>query len=412
MMSIIVLLLMNIFIETSVSLTVLVPGDPVVAHVGSTVILPCWISPAQNAEALEIRWYRHDQFNNPVLLYNQGKIQDVQEKSYRGRSSLKPWSDQSGGLKDGDVSLRLEKLTLQDEGSFRCYVSGDREFDSKEVALKITESSGTWKAHFVSVLIVLVCLILGLVGLILYKYRDKLTGKKPAKEIVEEAEDIEGLKKYADVGESADIEKLRKYAVNVTIDREHKNPNLEVSRDGKSVKHAPGYKHTGKAFPYNLCAFGAKRFTPGRHYWEVELAVPPNPSKNYWLIGVMKDGNLTPRDRSALTPSAGFWFLCSDGPSGFHINTTPSVKLSLTPRPERLGVLLDYDDGQLSFYNVKERKHLLTIKTKFSGSVRALFSPGAGDQSELRILDCPKPAESAADSSQPLLSVVSRPEKT
>uniref|UniRef100_A0A672KRX0 Ig-like domain-containing protein n=1 Tax=Sinocyclocheilus grahami TaxID=75366 RepID=A0A672KRX0_SINGR len=164
------------------SFLVVVPGDPIVAHVGSTGILPCWISPPENAEALEIRWYRHDQFNNPVLLYNHGKIQDIQE-CFRNRSSLALRSDQSGGLKDGDVSLRLEKLTFQDEGSFHCYVSGDREYGSKVVDLKITEwssvsdpsvSSGPWKALFFTVLIVLM-LMLSLVGC-LYKYRDNLTG--------------------------------------------------------------------------------------------------------------------------------------------------------------------------------------------------------------------------------------------
>ncbi|KAL0189815.1 hypothetical protein M9458_016914, partial [Cirrhinus mrigala] len=114
-----------------------VPGDPVVAHVGSTVILPCWISPPENFEALEIRWYHQDQFNNPVLLYNHGKIQDIHE-CFRNRTSLSPRSDQSGGLKDGDVSLRLEKLAFQDEGSFHCDVSGESSYGSKVVDLKIT----------------------------------------------------------------------------------------------------------------------------------------------------------------------------------------------------------------------------------------------------------------------------------
>ncbi len=123
------------------SFTVVVPGDPVEAHVGSTVILSCWISPPENAEALEIRWYRHD-FNKPIVFYRDGKIQDIQE-CFRNRSSLIPRSDQSGGLKDGDVSLRLEKLTFQDEGSFHCYVSGDTVYDSKVVDLKITGESKT-----------------------------------------------------------------------------------------------------------------------------------------------------------------------------------------------------------------------------------------------------------------------------
>uniref|UniRef100_A0A9J8A9R4 Butyrophilin subfamily 1 member A1-like n=1 Tax=Cyprinus carpio carpio TaxID=630221 RepID=A0A9J8A9R4_CYPCA len=503
MLSIIIVVL-NLLIETSVSLTVKVPPDPIVAHVGSTVILPCWISPPENAEALEIRWYRHDQFNNPVLLYNHGKIQDTQEEPYRNRSSLTLRSDQSGGLKDGDVSLRLEKLRVQDDGSFHCYVSGEHSYDSEEVVLKITalgsapvlspkplddgrvniscessgwypepsimwtsdegralrpggtshsrgademfsvhswtavslsdaqlvscsfslrsgelkegrlniqgivssgpsdssdssDSSGPWKALFLTFLI---CALLGLFGLILYKYRDKLTGKKPATEICKE-ETPERLTKEV-VGD-INVEELRTHAVEITIDRESLHPDLTVSKDCKILRDSEGYNHTGEEFPFQLCAFGAQRFSSGRHYWEVDLAQPNIPPKNYWIIGVVKDENFTTIDRSALTPSRGFWFLRSDGPRGFYTNTDPPVKLSLTPRPERLGVLLDYDDGQLSFYNVTERKHLLTISSRFSGSVVPLFNPGAGDLSTLRILDCPKPEE-PAESSQPLLS--------
>ncbi|XDV19570.1 hypothetical protein PO909_025018 [Leuciscus waleckii] len=479
MLTIIVAVLVNLFIETSVSFTVVVPHDQSVAHVGSIVILPCWISPPENAEALEIRWYRHDQFSSPVLFYQHGKIQDVQEESYRDRSSLTRWSDKSGGLKDGDVSLRLEKLRIQDAGSFHCYVSGESEYDSGEVFLKVTalgsapvlfpqplddgrmnitcKSSGwypepdvTWMsdertvlrpggvsrsrgademfsvhswtavshldAHLVSCSMslktgefresridiqavipsdpsdpwkalfftLLICALLGLTGLILYKYRHKLTGKKTGKEVV---------------GDTI-IEDLRKHAVQITIDCEHLHPDLKVSKDGKTVRYAPEYKPTGEKFQYELCAFGAQRFTSGRHYWEVDLARENNPPKNYWLIGVVKHGNFSAKDKSALTPSKGYWFLCSDGPNGIYINSDPPVTLSLTPRPEQLGVLLDYDRGQLSFYNVKERKHLLTMSSRFTGSVAPLFNPGVEDLSPLVILDCPEPVES----SEPLLS--------
>uniref|UniRef100_A0A8C1TTN5 B30.2/SPRY domain-containing protein n=1 Tax=Cyprinus carpio TaxID=7962 RepID=A0A8C1TTN5_CYPCA len=298
------------------------------SHVGSTVILPCWISPPESAEALEIRWYRNDQFNNPVLLYNYGKIQDDQEEPYRNRSSLTPRSDQSGGLKDGDVSLRLEKLSYQDEDLFHCHVSGESSYDSKVVDLKIT---GEW--------LKVIC--------------------------------------------------------------EHSHPDLKVSKDCKILRDSKDYHHTGEEFPFQLCAFGAQRFSSGRHYWEVDLVKTNRPPKNFWIIGVVKHGNFTTRDRSALTPSRGFWFLCSDGPHDFYTNTDPWIRFSLTPRPERLGVLLDYDDGQLSFYNVTENKHLLTISSRFSGSVVPLFNPGAGDQSPLIILDCPKPEESAESSDNP-----------
>ncbi|XP_073692639.1 E3 ubiquitin-protein ligase TRIM39-like [Garra rufa] len=199
------------------------------------------------------------------------------------------------------------------------------------------------------------------------------------------------------------IEELRKHAVEITIDHERSHPDLKVSKNCKIVRDSPDYNHTGEGFPYELCASGAQTFTSGRHYWEVELGRENTPPKNYWLIGVVKEGYFAVRDRSVLTPWSGYWFLCSDGPNGFHTNTDPPVKLSLTPRPERLGVLLDYDDGQLSFYNVKERKHLLTISTRFSGPVVPLFNPGVGDVGGLIILDCPETVESAEESSQPLL---------
>ncbi|XP_067303804.1 butyrophilin subfamily 1 member A1-like [Pseudorasbora parva] len=495
-MSIITLaLLMNLLIETSESFSVVVPGDQIVAHVGSTVILPCWISPPENAEALEISWYRHDQLSNPVLFYQDGKIQDLQEESFRNRSSLTLRYDQSGGLKDGDVSLRLEKLTVQDEGSFYCYVSGNSAYGSQKMVLKVTavgsapvlfpqplddgrmniscrssgwypepnitwmsderkvlrpggtsgspgademfsvhswtavsrsdaqlvscsmalktgefregrlniqaiissDSSDPWKALFF--IILLLCALLGLVGLILYKYRHKLTGKKTAKEEGELPPQERKIRK------DTNIEELRKHAVQITIDHEHSHPDLMISKDCKVLRDRAGYKYTGEGFPYELCASGAQTFTSGRHYWEVELAVPPNPPKDHWMIGVMKHGNYCSKDRSALTPSNGFWFLCSDGPKGLYMSPVTPITFPLLPRPERLGVLLDYDDSQLSFYNVKERKHLLTMSSRFTGSVIApLFNPGVGDISPLTIIDCPEPVESPVESSQPLLT--------
>ncbi|XP_039506285.1 E3 ubiquitin-protein ligase TRIM39-like isoform X3 [Pimephales promelas] len=282
-------------------------------------------------------------------------------------------------------------------------------------------------------IIAFIC-VLGLIGFILYKHRLKLTGKKTVKKVCDD-ETMESLTKVRDdesmergtkedegsssscagaaaphvhsqpsesVGDT-NIAELRKHAVEITINPKSSHPGLTVSKDRKTVRDAPDYKHTGKGFPYELCAIGAQRFASGRRYWEVELAQEDKPPKNYWLIGVTKHANFRVKDRSAVTPSNGFWFLCSDGPNGFYISSDPSVSLPLTPRPERLGVLLDYGEGQLSFYNVKERKHVLTMNIRFTGSVTPLFNPGVGDQSSLMILDCPKPVETPVESSEPLL---------
>uniref|UniRef100_A0A671SH59 B30.2/SPRY domain-containing protein n=1 Tax=Sinocyclocheilus anshuiensis TaxID=1608454 RepID=A0A671SH59_9TELE len=398
------------------SFTVVVPGDPIAAHVGSTVIVPCWISPPENAEALEIRWYRHDQFSNPVLLYNHGKIQDVQEEPYRNRTSLALRSDHfcvrrrsehlslllssalgsapvlfPKPLDDGRVNISCRSSGWYPKPSVSWTSDDGRALrpggSSHSRGADEMFSVHSWTAVSLSDAQLVSCSI------------SLRTG-----ELKEGRLNIQGIVS----------------SVEITIDREHLHPDLKLSKDCKTVRDSKDYHHTGEGFPFQFCAFGAQRFTSGRHYWEVELAQTNTPPKNYWLIGVVKHGHFTTRDRSALTPSAGFWFLCSDGPHGFYTNTEPPVKLSLTPRPERLGVLLDYDEGLLSFYNVKESKHLLTISSRFSGSVGPLFNPGAGDLSPIMILDCPEPVESAVElaaessdnpepvelpqSSQPLLS--------
>nr|XP_055074371.1 butyrophilin subfamily 1 member A1 isoform X4 [Misgurnus anguillicaudatus] len=469
------------------------PG-PIVGQLGSSVILPCWTSPPINTEALEIRWYLPEQFNFPVLLYHDGKIQETQEEQYRNRSSLTLRSVQSNGLKDGDVSLRLDNLRIGDAGVFHCYVSGDKSYDSQVVTLNITAvgsplvlfsqpvsddtrlnvscrssgwfpepsvvwksdrrnlsiggtshrratdgtfsvqswtlisssdvqqvfchlslsseverkggidiqairsysagscSEGPWKALFLTFVIFS---LLGLFGFIIYKYREKLTGKKTDEETNAQTTPLMVLNDEL-------IEKLRKHADVITLDPKTAHQDLKISADLRSVRDCYPPKEPGE-LPYELCVCGDQTFNDGQHYWEVELKLNNTNPKDYWLIGVMKQGNHHLPDKSALTPSNGFWFLCSDGPNGFHTNTDTSITLSFSPKPQRLGVLLDYDKGQLSFYDITEYKHLLTMNTKFSGSVVPLFNPGVGDLCPLKILDLSEPAE-ASDPTVPLLN--------
>lgn len=105
---------------------------------GSTIVLPCWISPETDAETLEIRWYRPEQFKNPILFYQNRKIITSFQEMYISRSSLTTRNSQSTGLKQGDVSLKLDNLGLSDIGIFHCYVSGDESYDENTVKLNLT----------------------------------------------------------------------------------------------------------------------------------------------------------------------------------------------------------------------------------------------------------------------------------
>uniref|UniRef100_A0AAQ6A5T8 Ig-like domain-containing protein n=1 Tax=Amphiprion ocellaris TaxID=80972 RepID=A0AAQ6A5T8_AMPOC len=104
------------------SLVVLV-GPPVSVHRGHTTTLPCWLNPPQSAEDLEVRWFRDNDFDSPIILYQGKKVTVNQEASYAGRVSFGLKDTNSDGLKSGDVSLKLENAVIEDIGDYTCYVS-------------------------------------------------------------------------------------------------------------------------------------------------------------------------------------------------------------------------------------------------------------------------------------------------
>lgn len=110
----------------------------VLVHRSHTTTLPCWLNPPQNAEDLEVRWYREDKFDTPIILYRAQMSDASQEASYKGRVSFGLKDTTSGGLKAGDVSLKLVNVTVEDAGDYTCYISSDQGYDKGSVWLSVT----------------------------------------------------------------------------------------------------------------------------------------------------------------------------------------------------------------------------------------------------------------------------------
>ncbi|XP_019490443.1 PREDICTED: butyrophilin-like protein 3, partial [Hipposideros armiger] len=92
------------------------PDKPVQVMVGEDAVFSCFLSPKTSAEAMEVRFFRH-QFHAVVHLYKQGKDQyHMQMPAYRGRTELLKDS-----IAEGRVSLRLKKVTLSDTGLYGCW---------------------------------------------------------------------------------------------------------------------------------------------------------------------------------------------------------------------------------------------------------------------------------------------------
>uniref|UniRef100_UPI003AAED55B butyrophilin subfamily 1 member A1-like n=2 Tax=Centroberyx gerrardi TaxID=166262 RepID=UPI003AAED55B len=89
-----------------------------VSIVGDDIILPCHLEPATDAAAMTIEWLRPDL--DPIFVHVRHHGQEIlinKHLSYEGRTSL--FIDK---LKHGDISLKLSKVKLSDEGKYRCFI--------------------------------------------------------------------------------------------------------------------------------------------------------------------------------------------------------------------------------------------------------------------------------------------------
>uniref|UniRef100_A0A4W5Q832 B30.2/SPRY domain-containing protein n=1 Tax=Hucho hucho TaxID=62062 RepID=A0A4W5Q832_9TELE len=160
-------------------------------------------------------------------------------------------------------------------------------------------------------------------------------------------------------------------------------PYLKVGSTGKIVRD----RLDNVCPPEHAYILGTPGFTSGsRAYWEVGLNDVNVGVKESWWVG-LASGSVKNQGDVPATPSNGFWFLSSDKEKGLWLNMTPNILLPTNPRPETLGVYLDYDAGVLSFINVKDKKRIVTVEAMFTGVVFPLFNPGKGDKAPMSILD-------------------------
>uniref|UniRef100_UPI003AAC4B4B butyrophilin subfamily 3 member A2-like n=1 Tax=Centroberyx gerrardi TaxID=166262 RepID=UPI003AAC4B4B len=92
--------------------------QPIVAIVGDDIVLPCHLEPAMDAVAMTLEWARPDLNPRFVHVWRDGReLVNKKHPSYEGRTSL--FIDK---LKHGDISLKLSKVKLSDEGKYRCFI--------------------------------------------------------------------------------------------------------------------------------------------------------------------------------------------------------------------------------------------------------------------------------------------------
>ncbi|XP_036419541.1 butyrophilin subfamily 1 member A1-like, partial [Colossoma macropomum] len=112
--------------------SLVVPDGAVSGQLGSSVVLPCAVSSSLDCTDYEIRWYGPNDNDNPILLYRDLKVQEnAGDPQYRGRASL------IGELQKGNVSLKLENLTVADRGEYVCFVSSYQWYEKESIFVAV-----------------------------------------------------------------------------------------------------------------------------------------------------------------------------------------------------------------------------------------------------------------------------------
>ncbi|XP_036000101.1 tripartite motif-containing protein 35-like [Fundulus heteroclitus] len=113
--------------------------------------------------------------------------------------------------------------------------------------------------------------------------------------------------------------------------------------------------------------FGSEGFSSGKHSWEVEVGDHPE-----WLIGYVKESVERKGQRYA-SPKSGIWCLRRDDEE---YTNGAGKTLTVEKNLQKIRVQLDYNRGEVSFYDPKDMSHIYTHRDTFTEKLFPFFSVG------------------------------------
>ncbi|XP_073403572.1 nuclear factor 7, brain-like isoform X1 [Dendrobates tinctorius] len=156
------------------------------------------------------------------------------------------------------------------------------------------------------------------------------------------------------------------------LDPSTAHPNLVLSDNMTSVKYGDN-KHVlpdnPKRFSQCILVLGSQGFDSGRHYWEVEVG-----DKTAWDVGMASESS-NRKGKIKLNPKNGYWAIWLRNGNAYKALESPSRTLILSAKPKRIGVYIDYEGGQISFYNADDMTAIYTFRATFTEKLYPYLSP-------------------------------------
>uniref|UniRef100_A0A674E3Z3 B30.2/SPRY domain-containing protein n=1 Tax=Salmo trutta TaxID=8032 RepID=A0A674E3Z3_SALTR len=149
----------------------------------------------------------------------------------------------------------------------------------------------------------------------------------------------------------AELKRIQQYAVDVTLDPDTAHLSLILSDDGKQVRHRKTSIHlpdNPKMFDCCGNVLGKEGFSSGRFYYEVTVN-----GKTDWTLGVARE-SINRKEKITLTHENGYWTVRLRNGNEYIANSIPT-------KPQKVGVFVDCEEGQVSFYDVEARSHIYSF---------------------------------------------------
>ncbi|XP_053170182.1 E3 ubiquitin-protein ligase TRIM21-like [Scomber japonicus] len=173
-----------------------------------------------------------------------------------------------------------------------------------------------------------------------------------------------------------ELKKIQQYAVDVTLDPDTAHPNLILSDDGKQVSHGDVKQNLPdnpeRFFP-STAVLGKQSFSSGKFYYEVQVK-----DKTDWTLGVVR-GSINRKRIIDPRPTNGFWTIRLRNRYMYSAHD----RIYPEPKPQKLGVFVDYEKGLVSFYNVDAATLIYSFTgCKFMENLCLIFDPLTNDGSK------------------------------
>uniref|UniRef100_A0A8C9UIT3 Uncharacterized protein n=1 Tax=Spermophilus dauricus TaxID=99837 RepID=A0A8C9UIT3_SPEDA len=292
------------------------------------------------------------------------------------------WRDFSGNkfpalseahTQDSEQLFSVEAtLVVRDSsvGDVTCSVLNPVLDQEKAVAIYIPEpffpQASPWKPAFAVVLTMLGLLLLGGCYFVTKEHSTKI-------QVRQEKEDLPRLKEE----EQQAKEEALKAIGSVTLDPDSAHYRLSVSHERMRLtwkypwENLQPHLPTSILFPSEKCSvLGLEGITSGRWYWEVEIN---NEFFSKWTLGVCRKNSKISGLYMEL-PERGFWVM-GKRDNCYFAGTDPVTWLSPWKDTYRVGVFLDYSEGDVSFYNMINGSHIPSLELSFHTLCLCMESP-------------------------------------